>query len=126
MKFTVDDITLVDHNGKARSYLNKSLLEKQNITTGGLDKLKELHTKRYRLVDAMEETDDVNLLKFFDNCITLIDFELQETWGFEKDSKFHRWFELPKCRCPVMDNLDRLGTGYHIINGSCPIHGGNE
>lgn len=54
------------------------------------------------------------------------EFRLQELWGFAQDSAYHKyWFLVPGCTCPKLDNSDRFGTGYNVINCSCPYHGEN-
>ena len=52
------------------------------------------------------------------------EFELQDLWGFSRDSSMHRWFEFPGCECPKMDNEERMGVPQagRIISGCCPIH----
>jgi hypothetical protein len=53
-----------------------------------------------------------------------IEFKMQELWGFEQSSKFHRfWLDIPGCICPRMDNRDLYGTHKRVISSSCPIHG---
>ena len=37
-------------------------------------------------------------------------------------SKYSRFWLDKGCTCPKMDNEDRFGTGYFIINLECPIH----
>lgn len=54
------------------------------------------------------------------------EFKLQRLWGFDEDARYHRFFDLPHCNCPVLDNLERLGTDYQIHNQNCPIHGDVE
>lgn len=49
---------------------------------------------------------------------------LQCYWEFPEDESFltYQW-ELPSCRCPTMDNLERAGTGRWIIREDCIYHG---
>lgn len=51
------------------------------------------------------------------------EFLLQELWGFPKDSKYHKFWEMSGCTCPKMDNDDAYPTGYYTRDGSCPLHG---
>jgi len=76
----------------------------------------------FALVDC---TDDPIALKELAKQIELLEFNLQETWGFKKDKSMHRYWKLAsKCQCPQMDNDERLGIENKIINPSCPMHGG--
>lgn len=65
----------------------------------------------------------VSDLKECDKLCTGIEFELQELWGFPMDIKYHKFWERPRCKCCKMDNEERAGTGYYIINENCPLHG---
>ena len=43
--------------------------------------------------------------------------------SFDIDKGYHRyWLDFEVCKCPRMDNLERLGYG-RIINQKCPLHG---
>jgi hypothetical protein len=52
-----------------------------------------------------------------------IEFELQRSWKFPLDAKFHRFWEIPGCDCHKMDNEDAYPTGHYSISGGCKIHG---
>jgi len=75
----------------------------------------------------MNENNDKNFLRQCAKEVEELEFQLQESWKFEKDKNYHRyWWTLPKCTCPKMDNEDRFGTDYHVYSSDCPIHGINE
>lgn len=103
--------------------INKLLVERQNIDSDGLKLIKELHKIKYSVLKQMEETDDSNKLKELANNITDIENKLQKAWKFPVNSDYHRFWSVPKCECPKMDNEDRYPYGEYIINKSCPIHG---
>ena len=71
----------------------------------------------------MEKAEDRITLRLLNKSIQEIDFKLQELWGFPINSNYHRWWEVPKCLCPDMDNRERYGTKYRVTRGDCPIHG---
>jgi len=122
MKFTRKDLT-VYYKGKARVFLNPDLIEEQGITSiETIEELKITHEDRLRIFEAMENTDDPEELKMFAKQFETIEFEQQKLWGFKLDRNFHKWFTVPKCTCPKMDNEDRCGTEYKVINPSCPVH----
>ena len=103
-------------------YISEFLLEKQKAWEN-LETIKKLHKEKDRVFKKMEATDDSELLRKLAEQVEKIEFKLQEAWKFKKDKNLHRWFEVPKCLCPKMDNRDMLGTEYRVINESCPIHG---
>ena len=54
---------------------------------------------------------------------TLIEYELQDAWGFDRNKNFHRHWNRPGCLCPSMDNEDRYPSGSYIYNTGCALHG---
>ena len=105
--------------------LNDRLLKSQDIDNDTTIKLLDGHSRRIEVLDKMDacHEDDVASLKFYATIITNIDFELQELWGFKRNIDMHRWWEIPHCQCPAMDNQDAYGTKYNYYNEMCPIHG---
>ena len=51
------------------------------------------------------------------------EYQLQELWGFPKDSNYHKFWEMAGCTCPNMDTEDAYPTGYYVRVGDCPLHG---
>lgn len=116
----------VVHQGVVICYLNHNLLELLELRDVSPDRvleLKELHCRLYEVYRAMEATDSVWELRKLAKCVTGIEFAQQRAWGFQENENFHRWFEVPKCLCPKMDNTEQLGTLYRLIYRDCPIHG---
>jgi len=89
----------------------------------GIEKLKEIHIERMKLEEQMENTNDPILLHKFAQKREQIEYRLQKVWGFPEDSNYHRWWEVPKCTCPRLDNLDNYPTKYRNIDLQCPVHG---
>ncbi len=102
--------------------LNKALLDQQNCWEN-LEAIKEVHWLKLVLHSIIMETQDSSLLQDLARDITECEFELQRLWKFTRDSKFHRFWDTPKCQCPKIDNNDWYPTGHYIINQSCPLHG---
>lgn len=109
--------------GKRGIRLSKALLDRQNAW-GNLTEIKELHAQKMTAMNIMDDTDDPAELKLHAANITEIEFKLQDAWGFPRNENFHRFWLLPKCTCPHMDNEDAYPTGYYVTSGNCPIHGG--
>ncbi len=100
--------------------LNPFLVFEKGLDQAAIDRIAELHRQKDLIFDRMETEDDPELLL----SVTLLEFQLQKEWGFPLDSSFHRWFEVPRCKCPHLDNRENLGiSNYRIINGDCPWHG---
>lgn len=111
--------------------LNGSMIVEQNISDDALTKLKDSHVMRDILLRGMEQSLEPNLKQSLDTSVILRQYaklhaELenlqQELWGFGANADFHRWFDLPGCTCPLLDNQDRIGSSQRIINTECPIH----
>lgn len=114
----------VNDEGKHICYINPSLVVKQHLDFEKVALIKKLHVLKARVIEIMENSVTKSALRNGADTITQIEFMLQGAWGFTKDKNFHRWWEVPKCECPKLDNAERYGTEYTITNKDCPIHGG--
>lgn len=109
--------------------LNAKLIKDNLISVDRIGKIGEIHAKRIFIMNAMEELDPevkahLIALKSFADEIKKMEFEIQEAWGFNKDVNYHTWwFQLPHCRCPIIDNQDKIGTKYSCVLSECPLHG---
>ena len=113
----------VIYEGRVISYLNPALIKKNGLTEAEVENLKLLHCKLYTVHLSIEATDDPIQLKHYANLIEHYEYELQKCWHFHRTYTMHRWFDVPKCKCPKMDNEENMGTKYRIINAECPLHG---
>jgi hypothetical protein len=116
------DNLLVEYKGK-KTYLNPKLIIQQGLDKETIDELKLTHEDRFRIFEAMENTNDPEELREFAAQMEVIEFEQQRLWGFPQDRNYHKWYLVPKCICPSSDNADRYGTEYRVINEKCPVHG---
>lgn len=112
---------VVTHRGKERILINKRLLDQQNCWEN-LEEIKALHKTRLELEDIMKRTKSPKSLKTLDKLYTCLEYKLQDLWGFDQNSTFHRHWTRPKCKCPSMDNEERYPTGVYIVNQTCPLH----
>jgi len=103
--------------------LNEALLEKQGITEEGEALIRQLHIAKNRVFEEIEQTDSPVLLEELVDIVTSLEFSLQRAWGFPQSTAFHRFWTMPKCTCPKMDNEDRYGTKQFVIAARCPLHG---
>lgn len=103
--------------------LNERLIKSKNISDESLELIKKLHLEKHYVMLNMDEDISKNMLQIYAREITEIEYSLQEAWGFPRDAKFHRFWELPNCQCPKLDNEERYGTDYYITSSNCPIHG---
>lgn len=111
----------VDHPRESY-YLNKRLLDAKNAW-GNVKDLVETHLKKLDLFDEIDAGKWDEKLPEAAKELEKIEFTLQSLWGFDCNAQFHEWYLIPKCECPIMDNRERQGTKYNIINLSCPVHG---
>jgi hypothetical protein len=104
--------------------LNNKLIERQKIDEKVVEKIKSIHRKRIKLFNQIEKENDSEKLKLLAKKIDDIEYDLQDAWGFPRDNKFHSWwYRMPKCTCAKLDNQERLGCEFKVINESCPLHG---
>lgn len=106
--------------------LNAALIKKMKLSYDTVEAIKETHYKRMELEHKMAQTPPINkdILKRFANQLLEINRELQALWGFKQDDNYFRFWELPHCLCPKMDNGDNYPYGYYTQVDDCPIHGG--
>lgn len=119
------DLTVI-HNDKPVFNLNPAFVEKQGLSETDIEKIKALHVQRLDIFDKMKAESDVASLKSLASEVEQCEFALQEVWGFEKDANMHLWYKVPQCDCPKLDNAERRGSRYKIINEKCKIHGKNS
>lgn len=80
-----------------------------------------------RVVESLSIMDEnpVESPKFFQALCTWkeTNYVLQSLWGFKQHGEYHKFWELPKCICPKIDNEDRYpsesGDYWHTEN--CPV-----
>jgi len=111
--------------------INSKLAEERGVSIANQAKIEVRHTELDQIRKQMEQLDpsvgiDREQLKVLAESVTRIEYELQELWGFEKDSRYHWWFNLPHCTCPKMDNRERMGTSSQVMDYNCIYHGGGR
>ena len=109
--------------------LNKSLLKSQNVSKKQKKHIISLHKLMNQTFKAAKKLEKNNLLDFkrgkeISNTIKDIEFRLQEQWNFKQDDKYHTYQnKIPGCKCPILDNIDMMGTGIRWTNINCKFHG---
>lgn len=113
----------VYYKGSPVTKLSEHLVKSKKLNASQIKVLKDLHVERLGIEEQMSATEDRADLKQLFKFWTQNQRDLQTAWGFEANDSFHRFWEVPKCTCPYLDNLERLGTPFKIINKSCIVHG---
>lgn len=86
----------------------------------------DLHIKRLELFDRARELDscDYAALAELREELRILELQLQIAWGFTADERHHiYWYQIPHCKCPILDNMERKGISQKIISALCPVHG---
>jgi len=122
--YSEENMDVFTDNGEYITSLNGTLARKQGITAEDIELLKDTHVMRRIIFNCMEQTDDPSQLKRLAKMFEDLEFLQQELWKFGADKRFHRWFEVPKCSCPILDNLDCLGSEVDVVDVTCKVHGG--
>ena len=113
---------VVYYEGNPALRLNKNLILRQGLTEGEVEKIKELHVCRLILeweIATNKDADFESLIRDWHE----VQFKLQEAWKFPLDKNYHRFWDIPTCKCPKMDNDDAYPTGYYVYSADCPLHG---
>ncbi len=88
-----------------------------------LSKLKQVYRTKGQLYKLIEEEKDPELLRAFAEDVTECEYELQRIYGFVLNKDYHRFWETPKCLCPIQDNLDRYPSDNYVYSQQCTLHG---
>lgn len=112
----------VKYKNKIVSVINAKLLKDQNAEDN-LEKIKKLHLKRFKILSKMKESCDVVEQKKLYKQFVKNEKDLQLLWNFEVNDNHISFWNVPHCKCPVMDNEDNYPHGPYYYNAECPIHG---
>lgn len=116
------DIFSIIYKGEIVSYVNVSLLLRQNCMEN-LSQIRELHLKRLILYDKIREETDTLFLRNLAEEAMEIEYQLQDLWNFCRDTNYIKFWTIPKCGCPCLDNEDRYPYGYYVVSSDCVLHG---
>lgn len=99
--------------------LNKALIEKQKLTQEDVELLKYLHEAMKHIVSNPDDYGNPV------EKIEKLEYEMQKAWKFKEDRDFHtHWMRIKGCTCNArLDNMERIGTPYRIIDAACMWHG---
>ena len=114
--------TVTVHNKGIR--LNERLILQQKLSEVEVEQILRLHEYKLTICAKMEALPPDNpKVKAYAKELEQLEFLLQDAWKFPRDANFHRFWEMPHCTCPKMDNEDAYPSGYYVKNLSCPVHG---
>lgn len=112
-----------DKNNTTLLILNPILIGKQKVKEKNIEKLLEIYIEglciEYKMRD--EEYLKENRKELTDQW-TNNQYKLQELWGFEKNIKMHKFWNVPNCTCPKLDNEDIYPSEKYWTNANCPVH----
>lgn len=116
-----EDKFAVVYKGEKVTYLNPMLVKRQNLNHEAVERIKALHVQRLSIEDDFQN-HKISAQEYREGW-TQLQFELQTAWGFPHNQNFHRFWDMPGCKCPKIDNNDAWPTGHYIVSQSCPVHG---
>lgn len=116
------DVTIY-HKNEVNTHLNINLVRGMTLSQKEVDEIRSLHKLRLIVEDRLEEVVDKDTIELLMRFWRKIQFDLQKAWGFPEDSRFHREYDIPCCKCPKMDNDDLIGTDVRVYNKDCKLHG---
>jgi len=104
--------------------LNEQLILQQNLSELEVEQILRLHEYRLTIRAKMRALPSDNpKIKAYAKDLEQIEFLLQDAWKFPRDANFHRFWEVPHCTCPKMDNADAWPSGNYVKTLDCPVHG---
>ena len=112
----------VEYEGRVVTNLNKYLVDRQGLSFGAVEKIKNLHIFKHLLFEKMKVCPEEDLAQY-NEYVVACEYALQRAWGFTENEKYHRFWDTPRCLCGnVMDNEDAYPTGYYAHTVGCPVH----
>jgi hypothetical protein len=103
-------------------HLNEQLIQSQKLDVEDVATILGLHARKLALYRAMETAEEFSL-EAYGRELRDLEYALQRSWGFPQSAKYHRFWEVPRCTCPTIDNEERYPSGMYVVNGNCPVHG---
>ena len=114
--------TVKVHNKGLR--LNERLILQQKLSESEVEHILRLHELKLKVCAKMEALPPDNPeVEVGAKVLEQLEFLLQEAWKFPRNANFHRFWEMPHCTCPKMDNEDAYPSGYYVKSLCCPVHG---
>jgi hypothetical protein len=105
--------------------LNPALIDRQKIDGERAAKIVRAHRELSAHVRAMDDlpSNDVALVDKASE-LTILEYALQDLWGFERDPAFHiHWTRPAACRCDKLLNTGALfGRPVRVVSIECPLH----
>lgn len=121
----IDKKYIYEYKGKKHG-VNPAFVRKQNISDETLKQIIMLHKIRLRMHELVEKSDDKDELRTLSNSLIDLELNLQDLWGFDRDIRFYKFWNVSKCTCAKMDNEDMYPIGPYWYSGDCPLHGSDE
>ena len=116
-----DGLTIAYKN--KNTHLNPVLISLQNLSEADVSLIKRLHMTRMEIECDMEDAPSEYILKGLYSLWWNVQHLLQDAWKFERNDNFIRFWDVPRCTCPKMDNEENYPLGYYVTNMSCEVHG---
>lgn len=117
----IDNLTVV-YKGVPKFRLNARLVAQKELTAEEVEVVKLLHTVRLDIEEVMSTAAKGDLKALYADWYDNQQY-LQAAWGFPANDNYIRFWEVPQCTCPKLDNRDSWPHGHYIVNCSCPVHG---
>lgn len=102
--------------------LNPELLQSQKRSLEDIAEILGLHARKIALFKDMETANEFSL-EAYGRELREVEYALQRAWNFPQSAKYHKFWEVPRCTCPKLDNAERYPTGNYVINETCLVHG---
>ena len=109
--------------------INMGLAASRNLSVETIIKIEQLHDTRgtvHKAIRSATLAQSKEVVYALASSLPSIETALQVLWGFPTDINYYRFWEVPCCICPRMDNEDSYPSGYYVINSQCWLHGDSK
>ena len=101
--------------------VNLSLAKKYGLSKDSVIMISSLHQQRQVIFEALQ-SGVFKPSKRVNSMLESIEESLQLQWFNKVDMKYYRFWDIPKCDCPKVDNTERYPYGNYIISENCKFH----
>lgn len=102
--------------------VNLSLAKKYGLSRDSVIMISSLYQQRQVIFEALQ-SGQFKPSKRLNSMLESIEESLQLQWFNKVDMKYYRFWDIPKCVCPKVDNTERYPYGNYIISENCKFHG---
>jgi hydroxymethylpyrimidine pyrophosphatase-like HAD family hydrolase len=122
MKNNEDFKYKVFFNGELIHQISKNRIIEKNINDYELEDIKDAYIKEHLLALRLKNTYDIEKVDEIVKKHFILFKRFQQLYHYNLNINYYRFWELPKCSCPKLENIKLIGENKRIISPQCVLH----